>query len=73
MNQYKAMTWVAIGTVLATIPIDVVLLQMDASGELLTAALLLVVVIGSVVMARVIKHYERLDRRREREAKLRLR
>jgi hypothetical protein len=73
MSQHKAMTWVAIGTVLATIPIDIVLLKMDASGELLTAALLLVVVIGSVMMARVIKHYERLDRRREREAKLRLR
>lgn len=72
MKERNAMTLIAVGAAVLTIPIDVVLLKMHVGGELLAVALMCVAAIASVAMTLAIKHYEALDQRRDREAKLKL-
>jgi hypothetical protein len=70
MSELKAMALVGVGAVLLSIPIDVVLLKMHASGEAFAVALVFISAIASVAMTLVIKHYEAVDQRRKREATL---
>lgn len=73
MTELKAMALVGVAMVLSFSIVSVALLMLGAGGEALAIVMGFVAAVGSVAMARVTKRYEALDRRREREAKLRLR
>jgi len=74
MSELKAMVLVGIGALLLSVALDVVLLKLHASGEMLfVCSIGLVGVLASIVMTLVIKHYEALDERHQREEILKLR
>lgn len=73
MSELKAMGLVGVAMFLLFAAISAGLLMMDAGGEALVLALAFVAVLGSLAMARVIKHYVARDERRQREATLKLR
>jgi hypothetical protein len=64
------MALVAVGTVLLSGVLDVVLLKLQAGGELLSLSIAFVLAIGSVAMAWVIKRHQAADQRRKREEML---
>lgn len=64
------MLLVGAGAILVFAVMAVALLAIHARAEVLTLAFAFVSVVGSLVMARLIKHYEAMDARREREATL---
>lgn len=73
MSEIKTMMLIGVGAVLLSAILDVILLELHAGGEALFLSIAFVGVIASVVMTRVIKHYQALDQRRKREATLKLR
>lgn len=73
VTELKAMALVGIAVLLASFVVDVILLKMDASGEAFVLSLAVFGVVASLATNRVIKHYTKLDERRERERVLRLR
>ena len=70
MSELKAMGLVGVGMFLLFAVLVVPILALQAPGELLAAAMVIVAVLGSLVMTRVIKHYEAVDERRKREEAL---
>ncbi|HWM55320.1 MAG TPA: hypothetical protein VNO20_08030 [Solirubrobacterales bacterium] len=73
MTENKALALIGVGTVLLSGVVDVVLLKMHVSGELLAVGFVVVLAISAAITTRVMNHYEELAQRREREAKLTLR
>jgi hypothetical protein len=68
MSELKAMILVGIGALLLSAASDIVLLKLHASGEMLfVCSIALVGVLASIAMTLVIKHYEAVERRRQRE------
>lgn len=68
MSELKAMLLVGAGALVLSAALDVILLSLHASGEMLAACSIgLVGMIASVAMTFVIKHYQALAERRKRE------
>jgi len=68
MSELKAMILVGIGALLLSAVSDVVLLKLHAGGELVfLCSIALVAVIASIAITFVIKHYQALAGRRQRE------
>ncbi len=70
MSEAKALVLVGAGTVLLSGAVDILLLKMHAGGAALAVGLVLVLTLFSVVTNFVMRHYETLSRRRQREATL---
>jgi hypothetical protein len=73
VTENKALALILVGTMLLSGVVDVVLLKMHVPGELLAVSMVAVLAVASPVVTRVMNHYEALEQRREREAKLTLR
>jgi hypothetical protein len=68
VSELKAMILVGIGALLLSGVSDVVLLKLHAGGELVfLCSIALVGVIASIAITFVIKHYQALAERRQRE------
>lgn len=70
MSELKVMAAVGSGALLLSVALDIVLLKLGASGEMLAVGLLLVGALASVVMTIVFRRYDAIERRREREETL---
>jgi hypothetical protein len=70
MSEAKALVLAGAGTVLLSGVVDILLLKMHAGGAALAVGLVVVLALFSVVTNFVMRRYETLSRRRQREATL---